>query len=785
VRRYDRSQFYVTGSEQGEIKCFSAIFNNSRARTQDQINNGRFLKTEPSSLALLHTFNQHSRAVTGLVLHPSVPGLMISTSIDGSIRVLNLEALNQLFEVNLRIPILNVKLLTRLTYNGMLFSCSDGSVKLWKIVSCCKFFGSAPSEITSVTDVFNLHFDKEFGGPRNWFVDSRRAKECLEQELFDLATSTSSLVQSSTTLKDKEILDTESSLPEPQSIKMDLSQVFISFSNQDVRLLSPTGCVLCRLEPEDAIQGIRSFAVSLYQELLFCLIDAEGTVVKIYDIGNFKCPLIATRLFRLGDQDQSFSMCLVDTVPFDGNSQRRRPIDALNTRGHLSMGDVDEVLVIGMYSGVLIFLDTLNDYDSKLILQAHIGGPIDSMVYRNRNKELFTLGVDIDGRYSTLKIWKLPEMKNTHVLGQIALLSYWLPSPSMRYVAVGAVDGALKLYMFSKAQDKDILGFNEVQCDGQTHDAAITAISFCDEKGIIATCASDSSVMFWNYRKNHLKTVVLNNPMRSLCSLNIDGDIIVTQRCYMLSIQRSIWDVDGTSGEVITVLNNFGPEADIEVFTEKDAKLLVSLCAATKSVGPTGGGHKSVTFITSDGSDQIFRKNVFIASNAMSRSLALKPKSPHEKEYFSMSKIPMISKRVRVFNTRHPRIHNIDTEIKEESFRNTEYCLTLDNTTETQTTKSNSVVAGKTEFVATIKHRRLSRPEISKIHPNRFLRDRNGLSFGPEHELGVPSRPLLPRSSHSLDFMRLRTASLPSNTSISILSEEEGGKQLAPAVARA
>lgn len=768
----------MTASDQGEIKCFSAIFNNSKVRTQDQTYKGRSSKVEPSSLALLHTFNQNSRAVTGLILHPSVPGLMISASIDGFIRVLNLEALDQLFEVNLRIPILNVKMLNRLTYKGMLLLCSDGSVKLWKIVSCCKFFGLAPSEITLVTDVFNFHFEDESGQPRNWFVDSRRAQECLEQELLDQATSTSSLAQSSTMLKGNEIPDSESSLPEPQNIKHGICQAFISFSNQDFRLLSPTGSVLCHLEPEDAIQGIRSFTISLYQELLFCLIDEEATVVKIYDIGNFKCPLIATKLFRLGDQDQSSSMCLVDSVPYDGNCQRRKPIDALNTRGHLSMGDIDEVLIIGMYSGVLVFLDTLNDYDTKLIIQAHIGGPIDSMVYRNRNKELFTLGVDIDGRYSTIKIWKLPEMKNTHVLGHIALLSYWLPSPSMGYIAIGAVDGALKLYMFSKAQDKGILGLNEVQCDGQSHDAAIVAISFCDEKGIIATCASDNSVMFWNYRKNHLKTIVMNNPMRSLCSQNADGDILVTQRCYMLSIPRSIWDVNGTAGEVINEFNDFVEEADRELFTEKDAKLLVSLCAAKKSLGPTGGGHKSVTFITSDDRDKIFRGNVFIgASNAISRNLLLKLNSPREKEYFSMSKIPVTSKRVYVFNTRHPRIQNIHTERKEDNFRNNDYCLTLDSTTEIQTTISNSIAGEKTQYVATVKHKRLSRPDISKRNPTGFLRDRNGLTFGPEHQLGIASRPLIPRSSNSLDLMRQRKVLLSSNDSEIIISEEEGDLQ--------
>ena len=113
---YSRSQFYVTACSQGLIKCYSAVYRRSRDHNAAMvmgspmnINDDSFRQVEPTALALLHTFNVHTKAVTGLKLHPSVPGLLISAGLDGIIRVLNLEALNQLFEVRLQSGVTDIK----------------------------------------------------------------------------------------------------------------------------------------------------------------------------------------------------------------------------------------------------------------------------------------------------------------------------------------------------------------------------------------------------------------------------------------------------------------------------------------------------------------------------------------------------------------------------------------------------------------------------------------------------------------------------------------------------
>jgi WD40 repeat protein len=102
---YARSQFYITSCNQGLIKCYSNIQMNDSFSNQKTSKNNSY----SSALALLHTFNLHTKAVTGLKLHPTVPGLLISSSLDCTIRVLNHEALSQLFFVHLSSGINNIQ----------------------------------------------------------------------------------------------------------------------------------------------------------------------------------------------------------------------------------------------------------------------------------------------------------------------------------------------------------------------------------------------------------------------------------------------------------------------------------------------------------------------------------------------------------------------------------------------------------------------------------------------------------------------------------------------------
>jgi WD40 repeat protein len=94
----------MTGCVGGLIKCWTSFHfkegkkKSAHATSTDQAGAGEDDQEQP--LSLLHTFNVHTAAVAGIVLHPT-SGMAISASMDGVIRVLNLEMFTEIYSINL------------------------------------------------------------------------------------------------------------------------------------------------------------------------------------------------------------------------------------------------------------------------------------------------------------------------------------------------------------------------------------------------------------------------------------------------------------------------------------------------------------------------------------------------------------------------------------------------------------------------------------------------------------------------------------------------------------
>ncbi len=113
--------------------------------------------------------------------------------------------------------------------------------------------------------------------------------------------------------------------------------------------------------------------------------EKEGSnVVKIYDISNQKCPLLKTKLLSVSEVDMCTCMCMCNVLPSKA-SQATRPVGTKDFRGkdivlnfcsfclliskynhfigNKSTSFLQEIIIMGMTSGSLIFLDTLADMD--------------------------------------------------------------------------------------------------------------------------------------------------------------------------------------------------------------------------------------------------------------------------------------------------------------------------------------------------------------------------------------------------------------------------------------
>lgn len=181
---YGRSQFYLTGSSSGEIKCWtpfhyqrrgfrgsttSSFLQSSSSGSQDN--------KEDNTLTLLHTFNIHTASIAGISLHPT-SGMAISASMDGVIRILNLEMFTEIYSINLHgRPImrmvdialppapnsLGIRQEGAPPGRGILFThADDNSVNLWRITSCAGFFGISSSDVISLRKFENFHVPVTF-----------------------------------------------------------------------------------------------------------------------------------------------------------------------------------------------------------------------------------------------------------------------------------------------------------------------------------------------------------------------------------------------------------------------------------------------------------------------------------------------------------------------------------------------------------------------------------------------------------------------------------------------
>jgi hypothetical protein len=73
---------------------------------------------------------------------------------------------------------------------------------------------------------------------------------------------------------------------------------------------------------------------------------------------------------------------------------------------------IEESLLIGLKTGSVLFLDTLNNCDVQTKLQAHTK-VVHDFKYRKHRKELFVLGESVSEEFFvfSVRIWKLPDLE--------------------------------------------------------------------------------------------------------------------------------------------------------------------------------------------------------------------------------------------------------------------------------------------------------------------------------------------------------------------------------------
>ena len=99
-------------------------------------------------------FTGHTKAVTALQLHPQ-NGLAVSASLDGTLRVLNLEGLEEIYALQIMQPLTAMKCVYLEDQSFCIGATVDGTIRVWSINNFLGFFGVCRAACESAVSVYD------------------------------------------------------------------------------------------------------------------------------------------------------------------------------------------------------------------------------------------------------------------------------------------------------------------------------------------------------------------------------------------------------------------------------------------------------------------------------------------------------------------------------------------------------------------------------------------------------------------------------------------------------
>ena len=282
------------------------------------------------------------------------------------------------------------------------------------------------------------------------------------------------------------------------------------------------------------------------------------------------------------DKEKATCMTLVNRLPL---AAVKPPISdtrrfAKDLRGLPVPVDVNELIAVGTQSGLVVFLDSMNDCKPAHVMQGRQGSSdsdsIETIEYRYKRCEIFTTGRSPGGKHFSIRVWHLPEISLVCEVVRLPLISEhpnaFAISQKLPYFGVGCMDGDVRIFVVmdaslggaakGKAVGRSGDGYNDVDVDtdkagtdedepertgsteektsapaakssgigagtkgqmevvfrsGDLHDAPVTSLDFCDALRVYASASADHVVKLWTCEKQILRTIQYNMPTNCLC----------------------------------------------------------------------------------------------------------------------------------------------------------------------------------------------------------------------------------------------------------------------------
>lgn len=497
-------------------------------------------------ISIVHVFKDHTMSVSSLVVHAS-SNLIISSSLDGTVRLWDLEARRQAHRLDIGRPVLALQLLVPGAHACRFYCRIRSSVQIHRIQSTVK--EHLPS-LSPISDLQRIVFPSLEDAEAQTFACSedpsnnanRLVAEGLSQWVIAAGTDKTVRLFAGQTANEA---PTFTWIPEENSLDVIGfalhpvgNRLFLLLESQQVVIVNSSPPAnkeekpfqrVIHLDPHLAIGATRGANTS-----------ARASGAGVNGLGSIRgnirtiCCCNYPPIFRSAAPSNSFTASTTAAAQSKWFSRtystRRLPsareLQEKSQRGLLNAdSEVEQELITSEYEwvvcggefGHLVFWHTgLHSVAQEGIsIDAH-----DAAVIAIASSATTPLMVSLD-ETKRLNVWHLqPFFTLCYMVDLEEKPTCFVLSPTSELLLTGYEDGSVILMNMSVVTDVQTFRNEE------NHSAMISAADFLDEKHLVLSASVDAVIKVWDQEKNLLRQVSIAMALTSLCFMNATGDVM-------------------------------------------------------------------------------------------------------------------------------------------------------------------------------------------------------------------------------------------------------------------
>ena len=350
--------------------------------------------------ALLHRFRIHTKAITGIILH-KLPHCVISSSLDGFLKILDLEEFTVIGSYDLGHRISDLQLIMYDSKPCCLLGLDYRFIRVWAMSVLAEKVLSYDEDVMRFNCCVALHSPHivESSVGASAAVDtavkvSTSADQASPSDRSSGDDGTSASSSRSSSNSDSDDSDAKSNASSPTAIDvtapnrynstrptdsdtllavLECRQAYVVETSHELCVYNRECKLVTYIEQTQVLEGVISCQVSLTHQILFVLF--KNGLVRVYSLVSSPATVLSSVL--LGDVLHSPSqgssakhlhpttsirytaMSLIDTTPiYDSSVVHMASKETVHSHAHSHMHEGSEMLVIGSQSGYIHFFKT-------------------------------------------------------------------------------------------------------------------------------------------------------------------------------------------------------------------------------------------------------------------------------------------------------------------------------------------------------------------------------------------------------------------------------------------